>query len=53
MGQLTFSQDDEETVKSLRVTRNAIEHYEWRTTEDETRLIVGKALSFAISFAKN
>lgn len=32
-------------------TRNAIEHYEWDTTEKEAKLIVGNALSFALSFA--
>ena len=52
LGGLTFDADDERTIKDLRVTRNAVEHYEWRTTEHETQLIVGKALSFALSFAK-
>jgi hypothetical protein len=53
IGGLTFSADDERTLQSLRRTRNAIEHYEWRTSEKEARTIVGHALSFALGFAKD
>ena len=28
-----ISEEDEQILKSLRTTRNAIEHYEWSTTE--------------------
>jgi hypothetical protein len=51
IGGLTFTDRDENMLRSLRRTRNAIEHYEWRTTENEAKVIVGNALSFAISFA--
>ena len=44
---VALSDKDKENIKSLRATRNAIEHYEWETTEKEARLIVGNALSFA------
>jgi len=53
IGGLAFSPDDERSLKSLRKTRNAIEHYEWRATEKEAKVIVGNALSFAFSFAKD
>lgn len=48
---LTFSATDERNLRSLRLTRNAIEHYEWRMTETEAKVIIGTALSFAFSFA--
>lgn len=53
IGNVTFSADDERTLKSLRTTRNAIEHYEWRTTKSEAKVIIGNALSFAFAFAKD
>jgi hypothetical protein len=51
IGGITFSEKDEQNLRSLRTTRNAIEHYEWQTTEKEAKVIVGNSLSFAISFA--
>ncbi len=53
IGQVSFSAEDERGLKSLRATRNAIEHYEWRTTEKEARVILSYALSFALSFARD
>lgn len=52
IGGITFTANDENNLKSLRTTRNAIEHYEWDTTEREAKIIIGNALSFAFSFAK-
>jgi hypothetical protein len=46
-----ISGDDERILKSLRVTRNAIEHYEWSTTEREAKTIIGNAISFALTFS--
>ena len=51
IGGVTFTAEDEKNLRSLRTTRNAIEHYEWETTETEAKVIVGNALSFAFSFA--
>ena len=48
-----ISDDDAKQIKSPRTTRNAIEHYQWETTEREARVIVGNALSFAFSFAQD
>lgn len=53
VGGLQFSENDERSLKSLRTTRNAIEHYEWRASEKEAKIIVGHALSFAIGFAQD
>jgi hypothetical protein len=53
IGGVQFSTADEERLKSLRKTRNAIEHYEWRAEEKEAKVIVGNALSFAFSFASD
>ena len=53
IGHVSFSADDERNLESLRNTRNAIEHYEWRTSEKEAKVIVGNALSFAFSFARD
>lgn len=52
IGKVAFSTADERTLKSLRTTRNAIEHYEWRTSEKEAKIIIGNALSFAFAFAQ-
>jgi hypothetical protein len=41
---ITFTDNDEKTLLSLRTTRNAIEHHEWHTTEKEAKIIVGNAL---------
>lgn len=52
IGGVELSCEDVELVKSLRNTRNAIEHFAWTTTRQEANAIVGKALSFAIAFAE-
>lgn len=49
---VTFDDKDETVLRSLRATRNAIEHYEWHSTEKEAKTVVGNALSFAFSFAE-
>lgn len=51
IGGVALSADDERNLRSLRKTRNAIEHYEWHTSAKEAKVIVGNALSFAFSFA--
>lgn len=52
IGAVPINDDDAELIKSLRNTRNAIEHFSWTTTRDEANAVVGKALSFAIEFAQ-
>lgn len=51
IGAVSLGDDDIQLVKSLRNTRNAIEHFSWQTTRQEASLIVGRALSFAVAFA--
>jgi hypothetical protein len=46
-----LTDNDKTLLRSMRTTRNAIEHYEWSATEKEAKVIVGNALSFAFSFA--
>jgi len=53
IGGVKITPEDETNIKALRTTRNAIEHYEWVTTEKEAKVIIGNALSFAISFAQD
>jgi hypothetical protein len=53
IGNVVFSVNDERTLKSLRSTRNAIEHYEWQVSEKKAKVIVGSALSFALIFAQD
>ena len=52
IGGIAFSKGEMEVVRSLRSTRNAIEHYSWTTTKAEAERIVGQALDFAFHFAK-
>jgi rubrerythrin len=53
IGNISLPETDALIVKSLRNTRNAIEHFHWQTTRSEANAIVGQGLSFAIHFAKN
>ncbi len=53
IGGLTFSKVDAAMIRSLRDTRNAIEHYTWSTTKREAEHIVGDALGFALHFAND
>jgi len=53
IAKIDITDGDVDIIRSLRRTRNAIEHYEWETTEGEARLIVGNALSLAFSFAQD
>ena len=52
IGNVEFLDRDTELLRSLRVTRNAIEHYVWATTKIEADAIVGRALEFAFHFAR-
>lgn len=53
IGGLQFLEEDSALITSLRDTRNAIEHYAWKTTKAEADRIVGQALGFALYFAKD
>lgn len=53
IGGLEFLELDSQLIKSLRDTRNAIEHYAWIATKNEADQIIGQALGFALHFAKN
>lgn len=49
---VAIAEEDKQLLKSLRATRNAIEHYQWSAEEREVKVILGNAISFALSFAK-
>lgn len=49
---IDLSDKDQRMLKNLRVTRNAIEHYEWTSGSSKARHLVASALSFAVDFAK-
>ena len=53
IGGISISKSDSKIVKSLRDTRNAIEHFAWKTTRQEANVIIGQGLSFAIQFANS
>lgn len=52
IGGIIFEKEDVELIRSLRSTRNAIEHHAWTTTKQEADVIVGRALEFTIRFSK-
>ena len=51
IGGLEFVEPDIQLIRSLRDTRNAIEHYVWTATKAEVDHIIGQALGFALHFA--
>lgn len=51
IGAVPIAESDVTLIRSLRNTRNAIEHFSWQTTREEASLIIGQALSFAVDFA--
>jgi hypothetical protein len=53
IGGLKFEPTDIELIRSLRATRNAIEHHAWTTTKQEADAIIGKALEFTLHFSKS
>ena len=53
IGNIEFSVQDVELLRSLRNTRNAIEHYAWTTTKEEADAIVGRALEFSFHFSRS
>lgn len=53
IGGLSFSDDELGMLRSLKRTRNSIEHYEWKTSSTEARVIAERALSFAIFFSED
>ena len=53
IGGIFISEADRKIVKSLRDTRNAIEHFGWKTSRQEANVIIGQGLSFAINFAES
>lgn len=52
IGAVQIADSDVALIRSLRNTRNAIEHFSWQTTREEASLIIGQALSFAVDFAE-
>lgn len=52
-GNVRITLEDEKTIEDLRDERDDIEHYEWTTTEEDARRIVGKALSFVFAFGRS
>jgi hypothetical protein len=52
IGAIPIAEPDVALIRSLRNTRNAIEHFSWQTTREEASLIIGQALSFAVDFAQ-
>lgn len=52
IGGFKFDPQDVDLITSLRDTRNAVEHYAWKTTKLEAERVVGEALGFAVYFAK-
>jgi hypothetical protein len=53
IGDVTLSNPDKNNLRSLRRTRNAIEHYEWHTTEKEAKLLLAMPLVSPFHLPKN
>ncbi|MBB3063289.1 hypothetical protein [Microbulbifer rhizosphaerae] len=52
IGGLDFPEKDEQLLRSIRKTRNAIEHYKWSISSEEAEYITGASLNFATGFLK-
>ena len=52
IGNIEISEADSSLIRSIRNTRNAIEHFRWETTKSEAIVIVGNGLGLCAHFAK-
>ncbi len=53
IGNVEFTIRDVELLRSLRNTRNSIEHLAWTTTKEEADATVGRALEFSFFFSRS
>lgn len=52
IAKISFSKEEDEFIKKLRLKRNQIEHFEFEITDDEARMVIGHILSFILTFAE-
>jgi hypothetical protein len=52
IGGLVFHENDLKLLRSIKKTRNAIEHYAWSMETKEAEFIASQSLAFAMSFMK-
>jgi hypothetical protein len=53
IGGLVFHKNDLKLLRSIKKTRNAIEHYTWSMETKEAEFIASQSLAFAMSFMKD
>jgi hypothetical protein len=53
IGGLVFHENDLKLLRSIKKTRNAIEHYTWNMETKEAEFIASQSLAFAMSFMKD
>ncbi|MCP5144044.1 MAG: hypothetical protein H6978_04400 [Gammaproteobacteria bacterium] len=52
IGNIEISDADTSLIRSIRNTRNAIEHFKWQTTKSEALSIIGNGLGLCAHFSK-
>ena len=52
VGDVAFSDADRTTLKNCTAIRNVIEHFEFELSEAEAEVIIGRVLSFVITFSQ-
>lgn len=53
IGNIEFDEADKAALKTVRETRNEIEHYEFKFNEDESKIVVGNILTFIFKFSSS
>lgn len=51
IGNIEFDEADKAALKTVRETRNEIEHYEFKFNEEESKIVVGNILTFIFNFS--
>lgn len=51
IGEVEFTVSDQAALKTLRETRNEIEHYEFELNEEEAKVVIGNILVFIFRFS--
>ncbi len=53
IGRVSFTDEDKTTINDCKKKRNSIEHFEFEIEEKEAEIIIGRVLSFILTFSQD